>query len=227
MGFPKKFEYHLLGEEEEKGSRSRPGVLNDDRIWLRWRTIGASLAVAMLLAIASSTILYFSWHSTQGRETIIKSCGSSAAEARSLGCTYDIMMDSWLPPNCYDEELSNEFRGLRDWAMYADKNGTHRLTLEELSEREFHAFAHTTIEYHYIHCLFSWRKFHRALEQGRDIEREVAELGHTNHCAWFVAKLGHRLEDPGDLPSLQKIGTKLPVAFPTCVSIADVVKRRP
>ncbi len=48
--------------------------------------------------------------------------------------------------------------------------------------------AHTTLEHHYIHCIFSLRKLHRAIEQGQDVGVEVKSDGHANHCEGFLER---------------------------------------
>lgn len=198
--------------------------LRENGKWL-WVPPVISMLLFLSLLLALTILTNLTWFNP---EPPLRSCGKSAAEARDFGCTYDLMMDSWLPPNCYDEELSLEFRGLHDWPMYRHKNMTERLTIEEVAERG-QALVHTTIEYHYTHCLFALRKLHRAWSLGKDIEAEVAEVKHTDHCASFVASTGRRLEtseDAGGLGSLQKIGTKLPVAFPTCISTTKIPRRK-
>jgi hypothetical protein len=43
-------------------------------------------------------------------EDILRSpCGSYPAEAKALGCQFDIISFCWLPPRCYDAELSHTF----------------------------------------------------------------------------------------------------------------------
>ncbi|EME44321.1 hypothetical protein DOTSEDRAFT_97020, partial [Dothistroma septosporum NZE10] len=110
-------------------------------------------------------------------------CGRTPEEARSAGCIFDVMMDEWLPLSCYDRDLTEEFRSIKDWPFYSDANQTQRLTEEELSQRPV---AHTTLEYHVAHCSFALRKLHRAIAQGRQIETNVAAEAHTTHCAEFL-----------------------------------------
>lgn len=123
-------------------------------------------------------------------------------------------MDSWLPENCFDEPLTNQFRKIKDWRFYADKDGTQALSEEGLSMSQK---AHTTLEYHYIHCIFSLRKLHRAIEQGRDVEVEVGGYGHTNHCAGFLERTMLQLNSSQGY-SLEQLGTVLNVAYPDCIN---------
>lgn len=36
-------------------------------------------------------------------------CGTSSAEAKSMGCKYDSLAAAWLPEHCRDDELTAEF----------------------------------------------------------------------------------------------------------------------
>ena len=67
------------------------------------------------------------------KQFVVRPCGDSADEATAAGCIFDPMMNSWLSEDCYDEELSLEFRSLRDWAFYKDEAATRRLTDDEFS----------------------------------------------------------------------------------------------
>jgi hypothetical protein len=82
------------------------------------------------------------------------------------------MMDSWLPPDCYDDELTQQFLQSKEW-RFVNWNKTKDIDMETLS-RSFRA--KTTIQYHLTHCGFALRKLHRAIAQDRQIEVDVGRL---------------------------------------------------
>ncbi|GAB7355661.1 hypothetical protein MBLNU459_g6372t2 [Dothideomycetes sp. NU459] len=45
-------------------------------------------------------------------------CGTTADEARALGCKWDIMTMSWEHPDCFDADLTREFEELGPWQFY-------------------------------------------------------------------------------------------------------------
>lgn len=111
----------------------------------------ASIILWIALSILAITI-YISiqfedvWRGTFG------DCGESPSEARSLGCLYDVTSSSWLPPECYDAELINEFLALRDWVWYYNVQGNIAAPREEvlagnlddlIVTREYHMFRST------------------------------------------------------------------------------------
>ncbi|EME44324.1 hypothetical protein DOTSEDRAFT_93984, partial [Dothistroma septosporum NZE10] len=107
-------------------------------------------------------------------------CGKTAQEARAAGCIFDPMMNSWLAEDCYDEELSLEFRNIRNWTFFTDEFRTRQLSEVEFSEA---GDSWGTWEYHITHCMYAVRKMQRAIGAGRKIERIVAAEVHTSHCA--------------------------------------------
>lgn len=138
-------------------------------------------------------------------------CGSTPAEARAAGCLFDIMAFSWLPPRCHDAELSEEFRQLRDWEYYLDRNRTMPLSREKASTGEYTEL-YTKYEYHLRHCTFLWKKMHRALLGGGGgklaIDSVTAKYAHTEHCSEMLMA---RRELPLDV-----INSVILVKYPDC-----------
>lgn len=52
----------------------------------------------------------------------LRQCGSTPEEARSLGCRFEMHNFAWVPPACYDEELSSEWNSFQDWGFSRSKN---------------------------------------------------------------------------------------------------------
>ncbi|KXH47894.1 hypothetical protein CNYM01_01412 [Colletotrichum nymphaeae SA-01] len=137
-------------------------------------------------------------------------CGETIAEARANGCVYDSLAAAWLPPHCRSPELTAEFESLgpnepdttgNTWGYWHDKNQTHPMTLEEVSQlpeaarHGQHARFFTTHQWHLVHCVFYWRKMWEAARCSRGIagascgkdgmlviEKRYDTLMHINHC---------------------------------------------
>ncbi|RAK97888.1 uncharacterized protein BO80DRAFT_326788, partial [Aspergillus ibericus CBS 121593] len=116
-------------------------------------------------------------------------CGDSVSEAKSLGCKYDTIAAAWLPPYCIDADLTAEFDLAGDgpggrWHYWIDSNHTAEYSLEEvgmLADRPG-SFFWTTPRWHFMHCLFYWRKQQRAKFTGVVIERRYDTERHVKHC---------------------------------------------
>jgi hypothetical protein len=137
-------------------------------------------------------------------------CGTSVVEAITRGCIYDELAITWLPPDCRDTELTDEFSRSGPepngtWPYYADEAGLIPLGLSEVSlyaDNTKHFYA--TYEWHIVHCNYSWRKMFRSITNKVVLEPGRNNLGHISHCLKITA-LG--------LP-LQSLATKITVNLP-------------
>ncbi|KAH8651939.1 hypothetical protein BGZ60DRAFT_461675 [Tricladium varicosporioides] len=119
-------------------------------------------------------------------------CGNSAEQARSLGCEYVPVASSWLPPHCRDEFLEKEFDRIgpnpdHSWTYYADYARTTVLDPKLIPE-----FAGSSTrfynewEWHVMHCMFYWRKLHRAQFSGITVDPRFNTDGHISHCTRLI-----------------------------------------
>ncbi|KAF1736524.1 hypothetical protein CRV24_002130 [Beauveria bassiana] len=116
-------------------------------------------------------------------------CGTSVAEARAMGCKYDALSSAWLPARCIDEELSREFEMAGPgpsgrWSYWKDINLTEELSVSELGDyADVSGFEyHTTQEWHFVHCIFYWRKQYRSRYNHIWVEPRYNSEHHINHC---------------------------------------------
>lgn len=124
-------------------------------------------------------------------------CGRSVAEAKRLGCKYDALQISWTPPECFDEELTEEFNRAGpgpdgEWPYFADDEGKHPLTLEEVAlladtDRGFYSIH----AWHLVHCNYSWRKLFRSYTTGIKMDKEILSMGHIKHCGMLEGPTYH------------------------------------
>lgn len=48
------------------------------------------------------------------------SCGNSTEEARDKGCTYDTLLNAWVPAQCLDQEWIDEYQDDASWTAFAE-----------------------------------------------------------------------------------------------------------
>lgn len=126
-------------------------------------------------------------------------CGHSIAEAKSLGCNYDPLAITWTPPECTDEELTEEFNHAGpgpngSWSYYADRNGTMPLTEHEVSMlSDTNKYFYADHRWHLVHCNFSWRKLFRSQMTGVIMDRQKNSLEHIAHCGMLEGPKYHHL----------------------------------
>ncbi|TQN66650.1 hypothetical protein CSHISOI_08867 [Colletotrichum shisoi] len=112
------------------------------------------------------------------------SCGSTTKEASAKGCKYDILLNHWVPAPCFDKESVDEYQEDGSWGAFSDINMTHRLTVDEMSERDFYW---TSIRDHINHCAIMWRRqFYAFYDQRTAIDSVIASPGHTEHCSQYL-----------------------------------------
>lgn len=151
-------------------------------------------------------------------------CGTSntTAEAKALGCEFDILSYSWTPQPCLDKDTATEFhewlqepdRKMGPFPFFYDRQGRDRLQNEEELSLAFGKTLHTTQEEHLGHCTFMMRRIHRVAESnGRlRLNSRYGKLGHTKHCSNEVLKSLQR----ADLSYLDGARSRFGVSFESC-----------
>lgn len=226
MSSSKPSKYHLVPDTDldvsttEKTSQERRRAFGWGAIAI-YMLFGAAITAGVVSAFNSKQC-----PTTRYKQFVTSPCGHSAAEAKAGGCIFDPMMNSWLSEDCYDEELSREWRSLRDWTFFTDENRTR-----QLSESEFSKIGDSwgSWEYHITHCMFAMRKVQRAVTKGRKIERIVAAEEHTTHCANVMNvtfTLMERAHSRGEDFSLQDMGTVLHTGYPMCIDSINLLPYR-
>lgn len=163
---------------------------------LAWKTVIFCFAVWGLISSVRDIIARLPKH-----PKVVCHCGSSIAEAKSLGCKYDSLSTSWLPPICRDDELTAEFDRSGtgpdgEWLYYTEDNiNSTTLTLDELAMRAEMKTSDERIfwvsaDWHMAHCFFYWRKIERSRKRGTTIENfQFSDRGgHADHCTEMYLK---------------------------------------
>ncbi|KAH8821799.1 hypothetical protein F5884DRAFT_689226 [Xylogone sp. PMI_703] len=135
-------------------------------------------------------------------------CGNNPAEAAARGCEFDVLSFCWLPQECLDHELTEEFRKAGPWTYYGDDNKTTIVSEAEFGQDTQKVWL--TNELHSAHCAFSWLKFHKAIANGEMIHDQFA-LKHTHHCSEVLRYKG----DP------QEIRVHAIIQYPDCGYFTD------
>ncbi|KAA8651147.1 uncharacterized protein ATNIH1004_000025 [Aspergillus tanneri] len=188
------------------------------RATTRWMVTTVILSILVLGVISLLSIKYARprhRNASEPQSAIApRPCGSSPSEASAAACIYDLMTHSWLPPSCFDEELTQEFRNLRQWPFYADRTGTRPLTEKELAWRTEESY--TTLEYQYTHCVYRWRKQQRAVGKERDVEVHSAMQNHTISCSDLFLTTAKQLNGTNHVMVLEDKLISLVVGYPRC-----------
>jgi len=163
----------------------------------------ATIALLILLCGILTTLLLKTHHVA----TDLHHCGTTntTAEARALGCEFDILGNSWTPKQCFDNETAIEFR---EWLQHSerqmgtfpffhDEDGKERIMDEDELAESVESRVYTTQEHHLAHCTFLMRRIYRVgHSNGRmRLNSRYGTLEHTKHCTNEVL-LSFRRPDP-------------------------------
>ncbi|KAL2881003.1 hypothetical protein SGCOL_003658 [Colletotrichum sp. CLE4] len=209
-----KGEYARLPRDENNKSTLEHGTQVSSRsktlAFVQVLSFAGHLLIVLLAAYGLYSLLTSNSPSTLRPQDRSCNFGETIAEARANGCVYDSLAAAWLPPHCRSPELTAEFESLgpnepdttgSTWGYWHDKNQTHPMTLEEVSQlpeaarHGQHARFFTTHQWHLVHCVFYWRKMWEAARCSRGvsgascgkdgvlvIEKRYDTLMHINHC---------------------------------------------
>ncbi|KAI3531837.1 hypothetical protein CSPX01_13908 [Colletotrichum filicis] len=132
---------------------------------------------------------------------VITSCGVSPDEARARGCRFQLWSYSWVPHNCFDVDLHDDFIKLHDkedWKYYRSNSSeiTEAAKISSLEEVSLDQVLHgegdglySTWGQHYWHCAFYLRRFFRATGGITNRDRDAH---HSVHCqAWLTDPFAH------------------------------------
>ncbi|KAH6862695.1 hypothetical protein B0T12DRAFT_407366 [Alternaria alternata] len=152
--------------------------------------------INILLAVGLTVLVGFVFRPfpPHGPKMKTLSCGSNPAEARTNGCTYDVLGNIWVPTPCLDTENLAEFKRMAPWLAY-DSDGYW-----------------TPVREHMIHCALMWRRLHDGFEKnGRLLDKHVIQMHHTEHCS-------QTLMEHLDMPTsfLDEIRTRTEAGYSSC-----------
>lgn len=113
-------------------------------------------------------------------------CGSSPAEALSLGCTWDQLTWAWYPKGC--PHLGNdEFMAYHNWNYWVDPDGNQQavgqnwtLALENKKQLWTQRGEHLT------HCVFMFLSVGQAMAEDIPLPSVFKQYGHMRHCADYL-----------------------------------------
>lgn len=145
----------------------------------------ACICAAVTLTIIVSAVLISSHHSRPHYGELSpparKLCGSTAAEARAAGCTWDQLMWAWYPPNC-PHYANEDFIAADDWKFFSDPWGT------EITETEWEAGLNNERRLfsrhgeHLTHCLYFFLSVGQVVRDGTPATPKLRNYDHLNHC---------------------------------------------
>jgi hypothetical protein len=179
---------HIKINYDEK----REHTLSAGRQWLtygsRTKYIIGTIAVIIFAALGSILIISLSKAheiSYQLPESIINECGDTPEEAKRNGCEFDVILYRWMPLQCFDGELMDEYLEKGQFPFAKDPSLLDLVPLDIVRQGQ-EPVLYTTLEFHKQHCLYDWMKLSRAYDAGRPQDSETGTIEHTKHCTYAL-----------------------------------------
>jgi hypothetical protein len=135
----------------------------------------------------------------------ITHCGNTPAEARALGCIFESNNLAWVPPQCYDRELGDEWDA-KQW-LYAYGDNKEIVRQDLVLEGDFD-YVFVTWGQHVAHCALMVRKFQRAVFHNWPMDNWTSSIAHTDHCAGSFVEWKY-MKAPDEMNA--KVSLKYPV----------------
>ncbi|GIZ41213.1 hypothetical protein CKM354_000452600 [Cercospora kikuchii] len=179
---------------EDIGLESGPPKTRLARLGSIAKTVFRSPAgriVTLLALLTLSAPLIFKFVAARSQRPLNKCyCGTTIAEAESLGCKFDPMSPAWLPAECRDAELSDAFEQAATnlqaggvWRYFSDVNMTQPISKEEVGAMaDTGDFFFADQHWHSMHCMFMWQKRELALLGKVVLEERYDVPLHAEHC---------------------------------------------
>jgi hypothetical protein len=176
-----------------------------------------SLTASVKIAVLRPVSLYPGWEldaPLQPGEDLVENggtCGTSPQEARDWGCKFDLVLYSWVPAPCYDEEIQIAYRK-RESEWYRNRGGVGGEKIPQdraalgIEERMWLSW-----DYHDYHCQFIWKMMTRILRNtSMGVPGRLLEYHHTDHCIEVLKGI-----DPGPATDTS---THVSLNYSTCYS---------
>jgi len=137
------------------------------------------------------------WEEIDGSSTEGTQCGNSWQDAVSLGCHFDVMASRWYAPECFDQEALDTMLAEPqvNFTWYVDREHTAVFPPEKALKGEFDKVWPDN-DFHIKHCLYLWRRLHRAVVNNRPIDEDLFDYEHTLHCTRMILEW----MEPGFVP---------------------------
>lgn len=150
----------------------------------------------------------------QTKEEVLENgyfCGHTPEQARMNGCWFDLILYSWVPAQCYDEELQAEFR-TGDYQWFKEREAINEVSTE-IAGQGIENELWLNWDWHIWHCRYIFLQMTRVLSNSSmGIPGRLMDPKHTEHCVNTLTR--------EEYYPLKEIGTVLYLNYSTCYSRA-------
>jgi hypothetical protein len=114
----------------------------------------------------------------------------SPTAAREAGCSFDLLINGYIPDPCFDAEMHEDFTAGVELGYFVDKEATEMVSTAELLKGDFDMYpmAWLSTISHWRHCLYLINGTHRAYSRMPTVFLDAyLDQPHIQHCFGVVA----------------------------------------
>jgi hypothetical protein len=157
----------LTEEDAPSGSEAGDFVRSPEKLkpkrkipstWRRFITFSATLGIAFGVTLYFLTIFGISSSKNTSFSDVYEEspCGNTPEEASSRGCKFEMQNLAWMPEECYDAQLAEEWNQM-PWQFWLDHDLQKPVAKSEVVTG-FVPHVYVTYLQHKHHCMFMWHK---------------------------------------------------------------------
>ncbi|PVH75674.1 hypothetical protein DL98DRAFT_518486 [Cadophora sp. DSE1049] len=125
-------------------------------------------------------------------------CGTTATEARALGCKFSLSAFGWVREPCFDAAIEQEYLDAVAWGFWMDQAGQHEVNSTIAGAGDDVIW--TTWGQHYWHCWFVLKKVVSGVAvDGSQVLLSSADIGPGTHAGHCVNAMLEKEKHPWDL----------------------------
>jgi hypothetical protein len=133
-----------------------------------------------------STRLWDGYDKEHQQKFVYTDCSDTPEMARAAHCTYEPMMRSWIPPECYFNDFQDEYDLFHDRLWFLDHALSIPANISRLESGD-ETLAYTRY-WHDEHCTYNFRKLAVAVEKRYPaVPQVLLNIEHSHHCAKMIA----------------------------------------
>jgi hypothetical protein len=141
-------------------------------------------------------------------------CGSAPAEAKQMGCHFDLFSYAYYAPQCWNKAHHDDFLKVHGPEINWTLPDYTPVTTSEALEGIHIDLRPISGQYHDLHCTYEWLRLIRALAEKRPLDWKLSKFAHSSHCS-------KRLLDKDKSGRNETATTPTNILFGSCGLTAD------